>query len=274
MSYGEDPPTFVKPTRTRDQRGNLLGGQQNQSMQQYVQSETLEAKEHKRWLAHKEAALHATFPTSLQLNGVDIPIFKFGELEALGQRRLKERALNLRDEMERTKSNFLAHYKLQLNPYSSGETLARWITDVQVTLATALGHDDLDYAAFGAPAHWANGGPSTQQAAPPSRQPDRPCWSQAGVNDGVARTPLQPLQQQQEQVSPPAAFPWSQYGVLDGDGVSPPRWRSGGDWRTAPPSYGGFSLVPPAVDNPADGPRFDDAAHIIRRGHGSSIVLG
>ena len=56
--------------RRRNRWGTLEGGEQNQSMQQYVLDETMADKEHKRWLAHKDAALHATFPTSLELNGI------------------------------------------------------------------------------------------------------------------------------------------------------------------------------------------------------------
>ena len=56
--------------RRRNRWGTLEGGEQNQSMQQYVLDKTMADKEHKRWLAHKDAALHATFPTSLELNGI------------------------------------------------------------------------------------------------------------------------------------------------------------------------------------------------------------
>merc|ERR550514_2693072 len=107
--------------------------------------------EHKRWLAHKEAALAARVPTHLTLNGVNIPIFKSPELEALGARRLKERALNLRDLVQATKSRFFDHYpEMTLNPFAPPEHLVQWIVTVQVMVAEAIGEEDLDHAAFGA----------------------------------------------------------------------------------------------------------------------------
>ena len=73
-------------------------------MQAHQMCETLEEKEHRRWLAHRDAVLSANFPTHLDLNGLTVPIFKAGELEALGQKRLKERALNLRDLVEASRT--------------------------------------------------------------------------------------------------------------------------------------------------------------------------
>ena len=54
--------------RRRDRWGTLVGGEQNETMQKYVQEKTMADVEHQRWLAHKEAALAATFPTHLTLN--------------------------------------------------------------------------------------------------------------------------------------------------------------------------------------------------------------
>ena len=78
----DEGPSFASSPnkRRRDHRGNLLGGKQNETMQQYQMEQSLEEKEHKRWLAHRDAALHATFPTHLTLNGVEIPIAKYDEL--------------------------------------------------------------------------------------------------------------------------------------------------------------------------------------------------
>ena len=52
--------------RRRDKWGTLIGGEQNETMQRHVVEEnTFKDREHNRWLAHREAALHATFPLSL-----------------------------------------------------------------------------------------------------------------------------------------------------------------------------------------------------------------
>ena len=157
--------------------------------------ESLEQKEHKRWLAHKDAAVsaaprrraahaigrstlccrrcgplsirrprtvgapqvHAAFPTEFTLNGVAIPVYKMPELEALGAKRLKERAMNLRDRINAAKCNLFGHHPhLALNVYASPDVLLKWMIDVQVTIAEAIGEGDgagnlLDHAAFGAP---------------------------------------------------------------------------------------------------------------------------
>ena len=52
-------------------------------------------REHNRWLAHREVALHATFPTEFSQRRRN-PIFKMVELEQLGAKRIKERCMNMR----------------------------------------------------------------------------------------------------------------------------------------------------------------------------------
>ena len=71
----------------RDHRGNLPGGEMNMSMRTHVQGDTLEDIEHKRYLAHKQAVDHATFPRHMEVNGVVIPLYKFAELEGLARSR-------------------------------------------------------------------------------------------------------------------------------------------------------------------------------------------
>ena len=261
----------------RDHRGNLAGGATNQTMQQYQLEETLEAKEHKRWLAHKDAALEATFPTALPLNGVEIPVFRYNELSVLGHTRLKQRALNLKDLLESAKCNFFPHHPhLALNRNAPAEVLLKWIIDVQVVIAAAIGMDDLDANAFGLPEQgdWVR----RQPAPTPQQSRKQPPWSQHGINDGLDRQP--PVRGGWSQsASPPREFPWSQHGINDDLATPMPGSRN---WRAAPPSHQGFSLVPPHLaaghyDDGAAGmgnSRFNDAAHIQQRGQGSSFVFG
>ena len=233
------------PPRARDHRGNRLGGQQNESMQRYQECETLQEKEHKRWMAHRDASLHATFPTTLALNGVEIPIFKAPELAALGAKRLKERAMNLRDLVDSTGSRFFETYPhLRLNVYSQPEFIVGWVINVQVALAAALGHEDLDHAAFEASPRQ----PPQQPDVTPVRQPaSQPCWAQEGVHEQKTASPP----------TGPASFPWSQHGVA-GVGVA---------------QHDGFSLVPPHLQTGGHG-RGSDAAFNRHRAMNSSLVLG
>ena len=234
--------------RRRNRWGTLEGGEQNQSMQQYVLDETMADKEHKRWLAHKDAALHATFPTSLELNGITIPIFKMSELEQLGPKRLKERALNMRDQIEATESRFFEHYpQYTLNRNAHAEVIMRWMIDAQVALASALGDDSLTHAAFGATEHThlpkqLPGDRTDMLMQKRMAAASLPAWSQEAM-----LTEQQQRQQQQgrggdgarQSRSPPPRFPWSQHGVNDDhhDDVT--------NWRTRTPQHQGFSLVPP-----------------------------
>ena len=246
--------TAPQPRRGRDHRGNYIGGEQNASMQKYQMCESLEQKEHKRWLAHRDAGLAATFPTSLEINGVTIPIFKFEVLDQLGAKRVRERALNLRDSVEATRSRFFEHHpQHRLNVHGQPEQVTAWIIDVQVALAKAVGYDDLDHAAFGAPE------PSAQPsaAAPPPQQQGfrkQPCWSQSAVLDREASPPARTA-------SPPRqSFPWSQHGVVGADEP----WR-----QTPSASHDGFSLVPPHMNDASW-----NAAHFRNRAQTSTVVLG
>lgn len=65
---------------------------------------------------------------------------------------------------------------------------------------------------------------------------------------------------------------WSQQGIAGVDEVhTPMQFQKPGEWRSAPPTHQGFSLVPPPFEEAS---RFEDAHWNIRRGHGSSVVLG
>ena len=250
--FGRMPVGFSMAARPvarprRDHRGNLMGGEQNGTMQAHQMCETLEEKEHRRWLAHRDAVLSANFPTHLDLNGLTVPIFKAGELEALGQKRLKERALNLRDLVEASRTRLFDNLP-RLNVYSQPEALIAWMVDGQVALAHALGYEDLDHAAFGV-------APSQTGMQPP--QPDirreQPCWSQAGVwNEPKQGSPG---------MGQPQSFPWSQHGVVHDHELQ-------AGWRQQTPQHDGFSLVPPHMSPGIE------AAHIRHRAQASSVVLG
>lgn len=252
--------------RRRDKWGTLIGGEQNETMQRHVVEEnTFKDREHNRWLAHREAALHATFPTEFVLNGVEIPIFKMAELEQLGAKRIKERCMNMRDRINASKCNFFGHHpEYVLNASLQPEVLMQWIIDVQVKIAQALGQDDLDHAAFGATAsdsvqYQAPSGNHHQQGTPAQR---RPCWSQEAMLEetqakiGIASPPR-----------PQQSFPWSQHGVAN-DFEAPPTRQTPGQWRSQPPSHQGFSLVPPSMD------ASQESAFIRHRHQASVITLG
>lgn len=240
------------------------------SMQQYQMCETLEEKEHKRWLAHRDAALQANFPTILGFNGVDVPLFKWKELEALGPKTLKQRALNLRDLVESTRSNFFPHHpQLVLNQHLHPDALAHWIIDVQVTLAAAVGESELDHAAFGV----ALKATAPHQQQQQQRRPEPP-WSQQNHPHDVHPHGRRPSPERQ----PPA---WSQHGIAGVDnarfGVEvevPLSHRTPGGWRQQPPAHQGFSLVPPHLASGGHHGRTDDAAFIRHRGQASSFVFG
>lgn len=235
---------------------------QNMTMQKHQQCETLEEKEQRRWLARQEAALHATFPTELEINGITIPIFKVPELEQLGAKRLKERAMNLRDMVESTRSRFFeSKPNLRLNIYGQPDAIVGWIVDVQVTLAAALGFDELDHAAFGQSS-------DARAALSPQRQPVpndgyqrgpamEPCWSQAGLETGKHALAASPPPQQQ-------SFPWSQHGAVQEMAATNPRARA--------PQHDGFSLVPPHME--AGHGRGLDAANNRYRATASAVLLG
>ena len=135
----------------RDSLGNLPGGMTNMDMQQRVIGNTREDIEHKQHLAALQAQSHANFPRAMELNGVELPVYKFHELEDLGKKTLKQRCLDLRDLVEQSGCRFFEnHAHLRLNAAVGEDVLLEWYVNVQVTIATALGMG-LDHAAFGAP---------------------------------------------------------------------------------------------------------------------------
>eukprot|EP00966_Prymnesium_polylepis_P261431 6038839-Prymnesium_polylepis.1 len=75
---------------------------------------------------HGEAEKHANFPKTIKLNGIDIPLALWKELEGMGTQSLKSRALNLRDTIESTGSKFFDHYRhLVLRPHAGEDVLCR-----------------------------------------------------------------------------------------------------------------------------------------------------
>lgn len=228
-------PLAKHSTAGRDHRGNLPGGETNYSMQSHVQGETLEDIEHKRYLAHKQAVDHATFPTEISFNGVTLPLVKYGELEQLSKVNLKNKAMNLRDMIEATESNFFGHYpKMVLRTSTHPEDMMKWVIDVQVILCKAL-KMGLDHASFGLPVTDAS------LIAPPAMEQRSaaaaPCWSQEGLEN---RSNAQPVAH------------------------DAPCWSHGYE----------NTKQAAAAGPPVDASRFMDAAHIARKNTGSSLTLG
>ena len=142
-----------------------------------------------RYEAHLQAQQHSNFPTELTINQISIPLAKYAELEKLNTKVIKNKALNLRDAVEATKSRFFEHHaKLARVPHQSDQ-IASWMIQVQVLLCQALGWE-LDEASFGLP----QGDESHLQSAPQEQRSfaSTPCWAQA---EAPAPLPQKPRQQ-------------------------------------------------------------------------------
>ena len=190
--------------------------------------------EQERLEAHHEAMAHANFPTTLTINQVDIPLAKYKELEQLSDKRIKDKALNLKDSVNQTGSRFFEHHKhLARVPHQSDMCMA-WIIDVQVILSNALGWE-FDASDFGAPA-----ADMTAQPAFEQRAVSKPCWAQTET----------------ENVS--NAAPPSRYNAN-------PCWSQGEQQATK--AY--KQPVPMANES-----RFDDAARIRARNNSAGFTLG
>ena len=162
----------------RDHLGNLPGGEMNMSIQNRVIGDTIEDIAARKQQAAMDARAHAYFPRSMDLNGFELPLYKWKELEDLGKPTLKKRCLTLRDMIEQSGCRFFEnHAHLKLNAAVGEDILMEWYINVQVTIAAALGLEDLDHAAFGAP-HLAGSLPppavnnrqQKQQQSPPQQQ--------------------------------------------------------------------------------------------------------
>ena len=214
----------------------------NMSIQDKVIGNTREEIEHKQYLASVQAANYANFPRSMDLNDVQIPLYKFNELEDLGRKTLKQRCLDLRDLVESSGCRFFEnHPHLKLNAAQGEDVILEWYMNVQVTFAAALGMDGLDHRAFGAPASMGNSLP------PPA------------VNNHQRQHQGQRQQYQQQQ------YHQQQYQQRQGhDNDFDDHLCGRSHTPRGVPQHGGFALLPPhlqgGMDNEAT--RFDDAARI------------
>ena len=123
----------------------------------------------------------APFPTSVTLNGVQVPIFKYDELERLNWNILKTKALNLKDTIISTRSGFFEHYADLTLRTTNAEQVVAWFIAVQVTICNALGYE-FDASSFGAPAD------ENVSYRAPSSNPSRrtaPCWAQEDVSNRI-----------------------------------------------------------------------------------------
>merc|ERR1719460_1315231 len=140
-------------------------------MQSRVVGDTIEDVEARRMRASKQAYAHVNFPRFMELNDVHLPLYKYAELEDLGKPTLKKRCLDFRDMIELTGCKFFEnHAHLKLNAAQGEDKLTEWYINVQVTIAAALGMDELDHAAFGA-AHLAGSLPPPATHNKQQRQP-------------------------------------------------------------------------------------------------------
>lgn len=267
--------------------------------QRHVPALNNDDREAARRQAHREANKHSSFPKSVSLNGVTVPVYQHHELASLGQKTLSLRAMNLRELIDSSNSNFFAHYKhLTLRAHAGEDLLLQWFIDVQVTLTNSLGYN-FTHASFGAPALESHREPFTSQFTPPPTMDrpaaSRPAWSQEGLEDiprqraaapapapyGTAEDTLQRMHR------PAASRPvWSQEGL-----ENIPRQQSAA--RKAPPwSQEGLEDCRPASKQKQapqiqrerapqgntgdynDESRFDEAARIRRQHHAGSISFG
>jgi hypothetical protein len=259
----------------RDHRGNLPGGETNLSMQSHVVGDTLEEKEHSRYLAHMEAQEFANFPRSIEINGVELPLYKFLELENLGRLTLKTRSQDFRDRVEATGSQFFEnHPHLRLRIAAGEDIMLKWYMDVQVTLCAALGMHHLDHAAFGAP--WASDLPApvvhSQQHRNELTQQQQ--YEQHGIQrQRQMEQEHQLRQQQQQELLQQQQWLQQQQSIENGDRFE---WQQPAGVRTpqSVPQHGGFALQPPHLQPQQDvGTRFDEAARIRVRNSSSGVLL-
>jgi len=256
----------------RDHFGNLPGGQMNHGMQSRVVNKTIEDVEAERDRAAMQAVAHATFPRYLELNEIELPLYKYRELEDLGKQTLKARCLALRDLIERTGCLFFEnHAHLKLNAAQGEDKLLEWYLNVEVTIAAALGMEELDHAAFGA-AHLAGSLPPpavhNQQRKPSQRQ----MMSQSQYDQAqLQQAQQQQAEQQQAQYEQMAMRRRQQQqqqqmmAMMQEENRPPP---SCGQPQKAPPSRGMHDNSGPNAS------RFDDAARIRAKNNSGSSIFG
>ena len=258
----------------RDANGNLPGGQMNQSMQNRVVGDTIEDIAARRQRAEQDAAAHANFPRFMELNDVQLPLYKWTELEDLGKQTLKKRALTFRDMIEQSGCKFFEnHAHLKLNAAQGEDKILEWYINVQVTIAAALGLHELDHAAFGAP-HLAGSLPEpsannrNRNAPPPQaqqRQMSQQQYEQMMMQQQQQQQMQQQMQMQQQQQM--MMMQQQQYRQENDDYQNRPP-PSRGQPQKAPPSRGMHDNSDPNAS------RFDDAARIRAKNAGGSNIFG
>jgi len=142
---------------------------------EWISTDTNLKLEESRLRARHDAAYHSSFPTSVTLNGVSIPLAKWAELESLKVQSLRQRAVTLKETVMATGSRFFEHYEHLAYRPGSHDVLAHWMINVQVALVQALGYE-LDAQSFGAPPTenmW-----DVDVAPPTNPSQQAPCWSQ------------------------------------------------------------------------------------------------
>ena len=180
---------------------------------------TNDQREAARLAARYEAKACAEFPTVVLLNGVEIPIFKYSQVESMNSYIIKQAALNLRDAIESSGCRFFDHYShLRLNAHAQPEILVRWFMDVQLIICNRLGYGFTEQS-FGVPKdenyaqnYSDNFMPNAPyaQALPqaPFVQPPRsaPCWAQADLDERIERSQLRSRGRQQVDASERALY--------------------------------------------------------------------
>jgi len=162
---------------------------------------TNDQREAARLAARREAKELSEFPTSVSLNGVDIPIFRYTQVEGMNKKLITQAAMNLRDAIDSSGCRFFDHYtQLKLNSHASHENLVRWFMNVQLIICNRLGYGFTPQS-FGCPKD-ENLHPGPQQHAPPSRSSIHPCWSQADLDDRIADNVQRSSQPQQQRMGP------------------------------------------------------------------------
>jgi hypothetical protein len=207
-----------------------------------VIGDTIEDIDKRRQLAHRQAVAHASFPRFLELNDVQIPLFKLKELEDLGKPKLKQRCLDLRDIVDRSGCLFFEnHHHLKLNAAQGEDVLCDWYLSVQVTIAAALGMSELNFTAFGAP-HLEGSLPQPMAHSQQRQQRQSPPqMSHEEYEHNMAMMQRQMYEQQQMQQAQPQV-------------------------QVRPTSQGMHEGVPAS--------RFDDAARIRTKNLGSNNIFG
>lgn len=154
-------------------------------------------REAARLEARREAKYVSEFPTAVDLNGSQIPIVRYDQINSMNSKVIKQAALNLRDAIDASGSRFFEHYThLRLNTHAQHEALVKWFIAVQLIICNRLGYN-FSPLSFGCPKdeNFINAmAPQHQEASAPLRS--APCWSQEDLSERVEhmKRSQQPLQ--------------------------------------------------------------------------------